>query len=576
MKVINNNKNIKDPYKKQKILFILPTKSLVNQVVADVYMIYNKCNTKTNFGVFTRDYRENDESCDVLVTVHNCLEILLLSPNRQKWIKLIKWIIFDEIHKIGEDNGGIYERLIQYINCPFICLSATLGNPEKFRNWIQSVKVDQKVHLIPNDLNEKIYKWSDLEYYFSTESKIIKFHPIICIRYESYKNTNIKHIIESLNFTSNNTYELYKGMLEVSKENSTLNERMKSLEFNEFFKLKIYLNKTELKKYSDRLKEELLYWISNEYFKLVEKLIDIFFCEVKNNSYEIENIYREKLINSNYTPNLLNYFTILNNQSMLPAIGFVLSKDGCDELAINLLKGIQENKSSIFQKSKLDDEISKYWLKNLRKTNIDEIFYKCLYYGIAVHHAGMPKQYRELVETFFRNKKLKIIFATSTLALGKKTNKTIGLNMPCKTSIFFYESKFLSTIEYQQMSGRTGRRNIDNMGNIIFFGFRPRMVSALLTSPITEINGFYALTPTLPLKASILLNQIEEEDKLTVIKSFKNLLNVPLMDFVRERKQIKQIQYHFSFSLQFLFHNNLINVDGQPIGLAGLVTRTSY
>lgn len=36
----------------------------------------------------------------------------------------------DEIHTIGDSIGGeIWERIILLIQCPFIALSATLGNP---------------------------------------------------------------------------------------------------------------------------------------------------------------------------------------------------------------------------------------------------------------------------------------------------------------------------------------------------------------------------------------------------------------------------------------------------------------
>jgi hypothetical protein len=38
--------------------------------------------------------------------------------------------------------------------------------------------------------------------------------------------------------------------------------------------------------------------------------------------------------------------------------------------------------------------------------------------GIGVHHAGLPTQYRQAVEWMFRVKRVQVVFATGTLALG--------------------------------------------------------------------------------------------------------------------------------------------------------------
>ena len=42
-------------------------------------------------GTFTRDFKENALNCQILVTVPECLEILLLSPERSAWAKSLRW-----------------------------------------------------------------------------------------------------------------------------------------------------------------------------------------------------------------------------------------------------------------------------------------------------------------------------------------------------------------------------------------------------------------------------------------------------------------------------------------------------
>ena len=60
-------------------------------------------------GVFTRDYRHNEESARILVTVPACLEILLFSTSlsHREWVKRLRYVIFDEMHCMRE--GGIKE-----------------------------------------------------------------------------------------------------------------------------------------------------------------------------------------------------------------------------------------------------------------------------------------------------------------------------------------------------------------------------------------------------------------------------------------------------------------------------------
>ncbi|XP_053556210.1 probable ATP-dependent RNA helicase DDX60 [Bombina bombina] len=125
------------------VVYVSPTKALVNQVVATVYNRFNKHLPKglALCGVFTRDYRTDALNSQILVTVPQCLEILLLAPHRQKWVNRIKYVIFDEVHCLGGEIGAeVWEHLLVMIRCPFLALSATISNPEHLAEWLQSVK----------------------------------------------------------------------------------------------------------------------------------------------------------------------------------------------------------------------------------------------------------------------------------------------------------------------------------------------------------------------------------------------------------------------------------------------------
>jgi ATP-dependent RNA helicase DDX60 len=125
-------------------VFVSPTKALVNQVAAEVYARFGNLQSQYGdrssvFGYFTRDYRYKPLKCRVLVTVPECLEMLLLSPQPQfeEWRKKIRYCIFDEVHSIGDlASGEIWEHVMSLVDCPILALSATVRNPNDLKNWI--------------------------------------------------------------------------------------------------------------------------------------------------------------------------------------------------------------------------------------------------------------------------------------------------------------------------------------------------------------------------------------------------------------------------------------------------------
>jgi replicative superfamily II helicase len=76
-------------------------------------------------------------------------------------------------------------------------------------------------------------------------------------------------------------------------------------------------------------------------------------------------------------------------------------------------------------------------------------------------------------------KKIKVIFSTGSLALG--------INTPCRTTIFAGDSPYLNAMMYRQMSGRAGRRGFDLRGNVIFYGLAMSKVKRLLLSRLPDI-----------------------------------------------------------------------------------------
>jgi superfamily II RNA helicase len=87
-------------------------------------------------------------------------------------------------------------------------------------------------------------------------------------------------------------------------------------------------------------------------------------------------------------------------------------------------------------------------------------------HGVGLHHAGLLPKYRLLVEKLAQRGFLKIICGTDTLG--------VGVNIPIRTVLFTKLCKFdgektaiLSVRDFQQISGRAGRKGFDDRGTVV-------------------------------------------------------------------------------------------------------------
>jgi superfamily II RNA helicase len=158
----------------------------------------------------------------------------------------------------------------------------------------------------------------------------------------------------------------------------------------------------------------------------------------------------------------------LKTQQQLPALAFIFSRARAQLFAEKVAISLFEEGSKI--PSIIENEcykIMKQIPNHKEYLALPEYrtLIKLLQKGVAVHHAGMPQVFKELVEQLFDKKYIRLLCATETFA--------VGLNMPCRSVLFVSLSKFdgngirpLLSHEYGQMSGRAGRRGIDVQGDI--------------------------------------------------------------------------------------------------------------
>jgi superfamily II RNA helicase len=98
------------------IVYVSPTKALVNQTYAEVYRRFN-----VTVGMFTADSKINVTSAKILVTVPAQLEILLLSHSQLEWRQRLAYVILDELHTINDlGSGSSWEHILLMLTCPFV------------------------------------------------------------------------------------------------------------------------------------------------------------------------------------------------------------------------------------------------------------------------------------------------------------------------------------------------------------------------------------------------------------------------------------------------------------------------
>lgn len=160
------------------IVYIAPTKALVNQIAAEVQARFTKnykYGGRSLYAIHTCDYRVNEPTrCQVLVTVPHILQIMLMSPANKDWVPRVKTIIFDEVHSINQtDEGLVWEQLLIMAPCQIIALSATVGNPDSFAAWITSTQsaIGQKFKMIEHE-----HRFSDLRKYIFVPPKAFEFN----------------------------------------------------------------------------------------------------------------------------------------------------------------------------------------------------------------------------------------------------------------------------------------------------------------------------------------------------------------------------------------------------------------
>ena len=229
--------------------------------------------------------------------------------------------------------------------------------------------------------------------------------------------------------------------------------------------------------------------------------------------------------------------SVLHKKNMLPAIYFTFSRKKCDEQmekCAGLCLTTPEEQKEI---KKIVDE---YLAENPYLYNNKHLEYVLC--GVASHHAGLLPGWKVLVEKLFQKGLIKVVFATETLAAG--------INMPARSTVISAVSKrtdsghrMLTPSEFLQMSGRAGRRGMDEIGYVTIVGTAfqsPEEVAELVKSDANPLESRF--TPTYSMVLNLLQRFSLDEAKELILKSFGYYTSTTrLTPLIKQQEELNKV-----------------------------------
>ncbi|XP_038611250.1 probable ATP-dependent RNA helicase DDX60 isoform X2 [Tachyglossus aculeatus] len=564
------------------VIYVAPTKALVNQVSATVLNRFTKRLPvgQALCGTFTRDYRQDVLNCQVLVTVPACLEILLLSPHRQAWVKRIRYVIFDEVHCLGGEIGAeVWEHLLVMIRCPFLALSATISNPEHLTRWLQSVKtywrnadkiIDGSLHsdrtsrrgsnvqkqLFGEKRSYKVRLVLYGERYNHLEKYVCSFKgdDIVTDRYHPCAALTTDHIKEhgfpsDLTLSPHESLQLYDMMVSVW-ERWPHAQKLNPEEF-QHFKDKIAISRVDARKYEESLKKELKKWIEHGHEKKVRQVLN----NLKPNCVPCSQEMMVKF------PLLVEK---LRKMDKLPALFFIFKITDVELRANEVYKSLEEKQQE--QQSPNAEKEASALDKRLRKVT------KSIEKQPEIHPKPISKadqylvQEAEFQQLLQKLEELKKVPENCTYA-SLKVIKSQTLFEVFRQVKFTSKSEELQTLALRGIGYHHSALNFRGR-QLVEILFRKGLIR------VVTATGTLALGINMPCKSvifaqnSIYLDALNYRQVLSVLKH-------SLLTFSRPRA-MEMLKIFFLFSLQFLVKEGYLDRECNPMGFAGLVSHLHY
>uniref|UniRef100_A0A674HND6 RNA helicase n=1 Tax=Taeniopygia guttata TaxID=59729 RepID=A0A674HND6_TAEGU len=241
--------------------------------------------------------------------------------------------------------------------------------------------------------------------------------------------------------------------------------------------------------------------------------------------------------------NVFKIVKMIMERNFQPVIIFSFSKKDCEAYALQMTKldfNTDEEKKMV--EEVFNNAIDCLSDEDKKLPQVEHVL-PLLKRGIGIHHGGLLPILKETIEILFSEGLIKALFATETFAMG--------INMPARTVLFTSASKFdgkdfrwISSGEYIQMSGRAGRRGMDDRGIVILMvdeKMSPTIGKQLLKGSADPLNSAFHLTYNMVLN---LLRVEEINPEYMLEKSFYQFQHCRTIPEIVERVNNLEAQYN--------------------------------
>ncbi len=216
----------------------------------------------------------------------------------------------------------------------------------------------------------------------------------------------------------------------------------------------------------------------------------------------------------------------------LPALFFIFSRAGTEERARQAAARHQllDTAGQAAMERALEEMRERYPVPELGS---GRLLGQCLRRGVGFHHAGLLPATKHVIESLYGQGLIRLLYCTETFA--------VGVNFPVRSVAMEGARKFdgthfrsLTAGEFQQMTGRAGRRGKDEVG-YAFIGFDDRERDPLVNyprMPLEPVDSQFFVTESTALN---LLEAFGREQALEVLaRNFR--------EFQRRQKREEQQQ----------------------------------
>ena len=565
---------------KGKVLYIVPTDALAWQMSAYIGSILD-----INIPILTDTYQTNSSRDNMIELLNKSNIIVGTTEIVVDYLPFINnkfnWLVCDEIHMIGKNEGSAMEYIIKLLkNVNILALSATIGNLDNFTLWLSSITNTNIDKII---CNKRFYNFQKY-YYNDNIDKLISIHPLGLIDNSTFIDKSILN--KNIDSTPPNTWDL---ALKLKNKFNLLDldpyiyfSINKRIELND---TNIYFNKLinfMINNYDNNIEEILNNYkqpqLKTTNFDLVKLLFNLknnnktptiifhkntiacmkMMYELEKNINNLENIKYPKLFNERLKliKNLKKIEkkndeskTILQSKTKKTFKNMINNEDeNNEELYCTSLQEPHEdfilNNNQYF-----NETIIESWVKQLKKyfPSTGEYYHfiiKLLWRGVGIYVKGLPDTYLRIVQSLASQKQLAFVISDESLVFG--------ISMPFRSVIIINDDKYKDSLDsmlYHQMIGRAGRRGLDKEGNIIFAGFCWDRIKELSISIHPNIIGIN--------KEIYSIDHANELSKLFNTNQNWNIINNNKLYNINNELILNDTLIPINLDFEFIIKNNI-------------------